>query len=57
MSQIIETLWDDDVGSSTVDWIIFGLGVTLLTAALLAALVPGAGHAAEAGQLCLSAAA
>lgn len=41
MAKLIERYWDDEVGSSTVDWIVFCAGILLFCAALLAAALPG----------------
>lgn len=41
MAKLIERYWDDEIGSSTVDWIVLGCGIVLLCAALLATALPG----------------
>jgi hypothetical protein len=40
MARLIERYWDDEIGSSTVDWIVLGAGILLLSAALIAVTLP-----------------
>lgn len=41
MAKLIERYWDDEIGSSTVDWLVLGAGILSLSAALIAATLPG----------------
>ncbi len=39
MKHIADRIWNDELGSTTVDWMVFGAGIVSLGVALVSAIV------------------